>query len=404
MTSRRELLMLAAGACASALVPQGVRAAAPDRPRLLVALLRGALDGLAAVPPVGDPRYAGLRGALALDAGEALRLDAMFGLHPALESAHALYRDGEFTVVHALATPYRERSHFDAQNVLESGLASPSGAADGWLNRVLAEDRRLAAVAIGQRVPLILRGAIDVSTWAPSLLAPGDPALLARLADLYEHDPLLSQRLQQAVAADGLEKPQARAGAGTGAGGPGYMALAQAAARFLAPADGPSVAVVDIGGWDTHAAQGAAQGALGLRLRGLDALLRAWRAQLGSAWRRTVVVMATEFGRTAAANGTGGTDHGTASAALLAGGALAGGRVVADWPGLARLYQGRDLTATGDLRALFKGVLRDHLGIDAEALDARVFPGSAAVRPIEGLIRHARGAAERIDAMQQAPG
>jgi uncharacterized protein (DUF1501 family) len=145
----------------------------------------------------------------------------------------------------------------------------------------------------------------------------------------------------------------------------------------------------DTTGWDTHANEGGAQGQLAVRLRGLDAAMAALQETLGPVWRNTVVLVATEFGRTAAINGTRGTDHGTAAAAFLLGGAVAGGRVLADWPGLSRssLHEGRDLRPTRDLRAVMKGVLRDHLQVAGTSLDSQVFPGSAAVRALDGLVR-----------------
>ncbi len=164
---------------------------------------------------------------------------------------------------------------------------------------------------------------------------------------------------------------------------------AEAAARFLAAADGPRIAVIEASGWDTHANQGAETGQLANRLAGLDAGVAKLRTGLGEAWEDTVVAIVTEFGRTVRVNGTRGTDHGTAGAAILVGGAVRGGRVLADWPGLAprALHEGRDLRPTTDLRALFKAVLAEHLGLDTGFIDREVFPGSGAARRLDGLIR-----------------
>ncbi len=386
--------------------------------RFAFVLLRGGLDGLAAVPPVGDPQYAALRGQLALavpgGAGAALPLDGFFGLHPALSFLHECHRARELTVLHASATPYRERSHFDAQDVLESGMTRPHAATSGWLNRALVALPRggnasEAGVALGANVPLVMRGPAEVASWSPTHLASLDEETLARLTDLYARDPLLSRRLADALASEAnavearrvaveaaAENPSGvsaglpeRAAAGRRNAGARYADTARAAAGFLRQSDGPRVAVFDTNGWDTHANEGAAQGQLAQRLRALDDGLRIFKQALGPAWRHTAVLLATEFGRTAATNGTRGTDHGTGAAAFLLGGAVAGGRVIADWPGLARgaLHEGRDLKPTLDLRAVLKSVLRDHLGVSPRALDDTVFPGSGSVRSLDGLLR-----------------
>jgi len=388
--------------------------------RFVFVMLRGALDGLSAVPPVGDPEYSSLRGQIALaksGEGAALPLEGPFGLHPALKFLHESYAAKELAVLHAVASPYRERSHFDAQNVLESGDPRPHGSTSGWINRALtalpAGKAREAGVALGANVPLAMRGPAEVASWSPTKIAALDEATLARITDLYARDPLLSQRLADALesdaianeaqtAADAESQDTAMAMTGTKPDSvverdakekrnynARYAETARAAAGFLKRDDGPRVAMFDTTGWDTHANEGGAQGQLALRLRGLDAAMAALKETLGPVWRHTVVLVATEFGRTAAINGTRGTDHGTGAAAFLLGGAVAGGRVLADWPGLARasLLDSRDLKPTRDLRTVMKGVLRDHLGVPAVALDGQVFPDSAGVRPMNDLIR-----------------
>ena len=390
---------------------------APTESRFVFVLLRGALDGLSAVPPVGDPDYAGLRGQIALaKAGEGAALPlantsgGIFGLHPSLAFLHESYAAKELAVLHAVATPYRERSHFDAQNVLESGDMHPHGSTSGWINRALtalpADKSREAGVALGANVPLAMRGPAEVASWSPTKIAALDDATLARITDLYARDPLLSRRLADALESDAIAM-EAQAAANTDADpameakagvvepeekqrrnyNARYADTARAAAGFLKRDDGPRVAMFDTTGWDTHANEGGAQGQLALRLRALDAGLRALRESLGPVWRNTVVLVATEFGRTAAINGTRGTDHGTAGCAFLAGGAVAGGRVVADWPGLSArdLHENRDLRATTDLRALFKSVLHDRLGVTEAALARTVFPSSDAIEPLDGL-------------------
>jgi uncharacterized protein (DUF1501 family) len=233
----------------------------------------------------------------------------------------------------------------------------------------------------------VLRGEFAVNAWAPSRLPDADEDTLARVRAMYEAaDPVLAQRLNDALGARELVGDTGAAQR-MGAGGRGAQQvgpLVTAAARFLASAAGPRVAVIDVGGWDTHASQGRAQGALALRLRGLDTGLAMLKSELGAVWQHTSVLIVTEFGRTVAVNGTRGTDHGTAGCAFLVGGAVPGGRVIADWPGLATrdLHEGRDLRATTDLRGVFKGVLADRFGLAEAALEEEIFPGSAAVPPV----------------------
>jgi uncharacterized protein (DUF1501 family) len=309
------------------------------------------------------------------------------------------WRARQLSVLHAVATPYRERSHFDAQDVLESGYALPHASQTGWLNRALAglpnagrTASRHAGVALGAGIPLVMRGATDVASWSPSRLPELQEDTLQRLADLYADDSLLSRRLADALAANDMAGAMAGdMGGRPGAGGGGAAQIAQTAktaAGFLKQADGPRMAVFETTGWDTHANQGTDNGTLALRLTALDAGLRALCTELGPVWQHTVVLVATEFGRPAALNGTRGTDHGTGAAAFLLGGAVRGGRIIADWPGLApaALYQGRDLRPTTDLRSIAKSVLRDHVGIAANFIDAEVFPDSAAAPYVSSLV------------------
>ena len=402
---RREFLShgaLAAGAALLATRVAFARAAA-DSARFVLVIMRGALDGLAAVPPLGDRDYHELRRELALhspgEPGGALALDGFFGLHPALAFLQQCYAARELTVLHALASPYRERSHFDGQDVLENGSPRPHALQTGWLNRALAALPRAAVreagVALGQNVPLVMRGAAAVTSWSPSRLTALDDDTLARLGDLYARDALLSVRLADALATNAIADEAGDAAAMTGQmpaaarGKVRYAEVVRAAAGFLRREDGPKVAVFDTSGWDTHANEGAAQGQLAARLGELDAGLATLRQELGPAWQDTAVLLITEFGRTAAVNGTRGTDHGTATSAFLLGGAVAGGRVIADWPGLSAhaLYQGRDLAATLDLRSVLKGILSEHLGVASGALEQVVFPESSNARPLRGLMR-----------------
>ena len=401
--TRRHFLLGSSAWAASAALPNLIFAGAAQdtAPRLVVVILRGALDGLAAVPPYADPNYEGLHRELAIAPPEttdgALKLDGSFGLHPSLSFLHERYTAGELIVFQAVCSPYRDRSHFDGQNVLENGLAKPLGSADGWLNRAIAALPRPrasdAAVAVSQNVPLILRGDAPVISKSPQLTPDMDEDLLARLQDLYSKDEWFSARLSEALQteklADGAAADPATAAMMAAKAPDRITPAARMAATLMRSEAGPQVAVFEATGWDTHANQGGARGVLAQRLSGLDKGLRTLSEELGPLWARTAVLVVTEFGRTAAMNGTRGTDHGTAGCAFLAGGAVHGGRVITDWPGLARsaLLDGRDLRPTLDLRSVFKTVLSEQLRIDARSLDARVFPDSSAARPLQGLIR-----------------
>jgi uncharacterized protein (DUF1501 family) len=424
MTTTRRRFLLGTGAlAASAALPNVLFGHTGGSARLVVVILRGALDGLAAVPPYADPNYSGLHRELAIAApgvaDGALALDNSFGLHPSLGFLHERYTAAELVVFHAVASPYRDRSHFDGQNVLENGLTKPLGSADGWLNRALAALPREAAghnneraVAISQNVPLILRGDVPVISKSPQATPDVDEELLSRLADLYSKDDWFSARLSEAVqtgklAGEGgipadpqaMTEPTAASAqpamtaAQNGAARPAppdrVSGVARMAATLMRSEGGPEVAVIEASGWDTHANQGGARGALAQRLAGLDKALRALKDQLGPLWQQTAVLVVTEFGRTAAMNGTRGTDHGTGGCAFLAGGAVRGGRVIADWPGLARtaLLDNRDLRPTLDLRSVFKAVLDEHMRVDAKTLATRIFPDSSGARPLQGLIR-----------------
>jgi uncharacterized protein (DUF1501 family) len=405
--SRRELLRTSGVLFAWACLPKIARAEGRD-PRLLVIVLRGALDGLATVAPVGDPDWVRLRGDKALrleGTTPALPLDGFFALNPAMPNFHRLYQAGQATIVHAVATPYRERSHFDGQDVLESGLAKPGVADTGWLNRALvalapessgpAHGR--AAFAVGPVTPLIVRGAAPILPWTPPRLPPATDDTVMRLLDLYRHtDPTLARVLEErmglaAIARAGdMQMGQTKPNPGGGAAQVrSYFAeSAGAAAKFLAQPDGPRIGALAFDGWDTHADEGEITGRLANLLGALDGAVAAVEKQMGGAWRETVVALVTEFGRTARINGTQGTDHGTATVVLLAGGALKGGRVITDWPGVAeaKLYENRDLKATTDLRAVMKGLLRDHVRVREGALATAVFPDSAVIKPMTGLV------------------
>ena len=384
--NRRHLLISAAALASPISLALAATApnARPDDARFVFVLLRGGMDGLAAVPAIGDPDFAAARGPLANFGAPPLPLDGTpFALHPALSALHGLYRGGELAVVHATGLAYRERSHFDAQQVLESGGSKPYELATGWLGRALAAHGNRAGLALTTAVPLVLRGSERIDTWAPSALPEPSPDLVARLESLYAGDAALGAALARAKAL--REQPGMSESPANGGGRAAAIALARKAGDMLAAPQGPRVAVLEMGGWDTHANQAAPAGALANNLRNLDAALAALReAMPGPAWSRTVIVVATEFGREVAVNGTQGSDHGTGGAAFVLGGAVHGGRVLGDWPGLARAqrFEGRDLRVTTDLRSVLKGVLGDHLRVPSSTIEQTVFPNSAAVRAL----------------------
>lgn len=383
MISRRTLI--AAGGTAILGTGMGARMAfahAPTDRRFVFVIQRGAADGLATLAPMGDPAFVSQRGVLAEDFASAPRLDSMFALHPSLANIAGLYAAKQALFIHAVASPYRDRSHFDGQNVLETGGAAAYSVKDGWLNRLLTLLPRpgARAIAIAATVPMALRGRVEVGSYAPSALPDASDDLLARVSMLYANDPQLHAAWEQATATRML------AGDMTGDNGRNAAATGALAARLLGAEGGARIAMIETGGWDTHAQQ---RGRLAAQLRGLDGLVGALRDGLGPLWANTMVVVATEFGRTVRINGTGGTDHGTGSMAMLLGGAVAGGRVIADWPGLATgaLYEGRDLRPTLGLDALIGSAVAGHFGVDAPRAMQVLFPEGKAARLVEGLVR-----------------
>jgi uncharacterized protein (DUF1501 family) len=405
--TRRGLLATAAGFGLS-LQLLAVPAMAADgelnRRKVIVVICRGGMDGLSVAPPIGDREYGGLRAGLTLD-DTALPLDGTFALHPQLTAVHAMAKAGEARIAPAVATPDRARSHFEAQDVLETGAAGVYSTTSGWLNRAvetLSAHRKVDAISIGATAPLLLRGKVQTASWSPGRGVDAGARLPTLLQDLYRNDALLGPALARGLATEtmakdataGLEGPgqpammAGKVGAGQGGlqqGREAAKTLGQSLAGFMREPGGPTVAAISLDGFDSHANQA---GLLNGRLAYLDAVLDGVRQGLGPEWKNTVVLVATEFGRTARANGTGGTDHGTASTALVLGGALKPGGIVGDWPTLKQqaLYENRDVAPTLDMRGLFKGVLAEHMGVDRAALDNVVFPSSAAVKPVAGLV------------------
>ncbi|MEA1084162.1 DUF1501 domain-containing protein [Sphingomonas sp. CD22] len=379
---RRSFLAAGGLGLLGSFAPRMAFAKAATAKRFVFIIQRGAADGLGTIGAVGDPAFVGARGDLAADLTSGTKLDAMFALHPAMANAAALYGKGQALFAHAIASPYRDRSHFDGQNVLETGGIGAYQLKDGWMNRLLGvvptDDAK--AIAIAATVPMALRGRREVASYAPSSLPDASDDLLARVTQLYQGDAQLhglwNEAMQTRQLTGDLTRDNGRNAAATGA----------LAARLLAPANGARIATIETGGWDTHAGQ---RGRLATQLKGLDAMLGALQAGLGPVWEDTLVLVATEFGRTVAINGTGGTDHGTGTAAMLFGGAVRGGRVLADWPGLApaSLYEARDLKPTTPLDAFIGGAVADHFAVEPPRAMAALFPASAKTAAIEGLLR-----------------
>ena len=372
------------GAATLMAAPQLLFAQAATERRFVFIIQRGAADGLNIVIPYAEPAYASLRGPLAIDPAAALRLDGTFALHPALHKLRELYALGEATFLHAVASGYRDRSHFDAQNVLETGGKLPYQLKDGWMNRLLGMLPRggKEAIAFSPAVPLAMQGAAAVTTYAPSTLPEANEDLLVRVKQLYAPDRQLLALWTSALEARGM------AGDAVGGGGnrQDAAALGRIASGFLARADGPRIAMIETTGWDTHSGQDAR---LTRQLSGLDGLIGALREGMGATWAQTVVVVATEFGRTVAANGTGGTDHGTAAAAMLIGGAVQGGRIITDWPGLApgNLFEGRDLKPTLALDKLIASACAEAFNLDPERTTQVLFPNADRYKALPGLLR-----------------
>jgi uncharacterized protein (DUF1501 family) len=386
MDRRDFVRQMCYGGIATCFAP-GITFAQVNQPgRLVFVLLRGGFDGLAAVVPYGDPDYRPLRGTFAFDDSALVALDDTFGLAPGLSPLRALWNSNELAVLHAMAIPHRTRSHFDGQAILETGLDRPVGSSDGWLNRLLqVMSGQRAGIAIAAGMPLSLTGKYEVESWSPTRLGTVDDSFLDRLAVLYRADAALHGRFEAALQQQDLvgEEPMARGNARRGSITP----LMQAAARILRQDEAPNIAAMEFSGWDTHANQGVAGGALDRLLGQLAEGLIAFRTEMGPAWRDTTVVVMTEFGRTARPNGTRGTDHGTAGAGFVLGTRVGRAQIIADWPGLgnAALYEGRDLKPTLDTRAVLKGVLAGSFDLTTSQLD-RVFPNSAAAPALTRLI------------------
>lgn len=388
LLTRRSMLGVTAALFSSAFLPDFARAATDPEARFLVVVLRGGMDGLNTLIPKLDPLYEQVRQQLAIPFASTLSLGSDFGLHPALSRVHGMFNDGHAAFVPAAGIALRNRSHFECQDNLENGLPANTANATGWLNRLLgslpAGDpiRIRRGIEIGE-APLILRGPEPVLGWSPTWFEKSNPGNIARLQAAYSAvDPALWDSLSRGLEADALALA-------AGAGSSGVSVLRKGfigAARLMRAASGPRISVLSVGGWDTHSGQGGVTGQFNNRLMELDEALGDLKTELGAIWSKTVCICVTEFGRTVQTNGDSGTDHGIGTVALLVGGAVQGG-FIGDWPGLApgQLLDG-DLRPTVDLRSVFKGILRDHIGVPQTVLDTTVFPGSTGLAPVANLI------------------
>lgn len=374
--SRREFLartgLVGCSLAASPLFTPVSFAAAPWDTRLVVIILRGGMDGLDVVQPYGDPAFKRLRGSLALGPeGGAYDLDGYFALHPGLAPLMPMWKAGQLSFAHAVSTPYRDkRSHFDGQDLLEAGTTSLAGVRDGWLNRMLQAVPGVTsqtAYAVGRSDMRLLQGDAEVANWAPDARLNLSPQAVRLLELVTESDPALHAALSEAQLLSQVQDDESKRGKR------GHIQIAEfAAARLSKEA---RIAAFSLNGWDTHSAQHRSIGAALNRLS--ETLLTLRDKMRGNTWGKTAVIAMTEFGRTARQNGTGGTDHGTGGLMILAGGAIRGGRVFGDWPGLGDgdLYEDRDLLPTGDVRSHAAWVMRGLTGLDRNVLESAIFPG-----------------------------
>ncbi|WP_371397579.1 DUF1501 domain-containing protein [Fretibacter rubidus] len=389
MLSRRHFAKLTAASLMGGAIASPVFASAPTEKRFILINLKGAMDGLHALAPYADPDYHRLRPTLGLGAAgtnrEVLDLDGSFGLHPALKPLQALYRAKELTFIPAVSTQYRQRSHFEAQNMLEGGGASPYQQKTGWLNRAILEmgsTPHRIGLTLGPTIPLIMQGQADIRTWSDSRLPEADEGFLRRLESLYDNDPIFHKAFAQAQEDNSNSAMMENMRLGNGRLG----FSTQAALSILKEKNGPRIAVIEAGGWDTHYAQERRLYKLFVELADSIALIK---NDLGPMWKDTAVMVVSEFGRTAAENGSNGTDHGTGGLAIIAGGSINGGKIRGRWPGLSpsALLEERDLAPENHLESLFKSTLIQHLGLSETQVADTVFPGLQTIKMIENLYR-----------------
>lgn len=374
--SRRDFLLrsgiIGCSLAASPLVTPVSLAQTPWDNRLVVIILRGGMDGLDAVQPYGDPALRQLRSTLSVGPENgAFDLDGYFALHPGLAPLMPMWRAQQLSFVHAVSTPYRDkRSHFDGQDLLEAGTTDLAGVRDGWLNRMLQSVPGVhaqTAYAIGRSDMRLLKGVADVANWAPGSELQLSPQAVRLMELMTESDPTMHAALAEAQLLSESSMENSKRGTS------GHVQIAEFAAHHLS--NDARIAAFSLNGWDTHQNQ---MNTLPRAFNKLAETLVALKGKMrGNTWEKTAVVAMTEFGRTARQNGTRGTDHGTGGLMVLAGGAIRGGRVFGDWPGLGEgaLYQDRDLMPTGDVRAHTAWIMQGLTGLDRATLEGAVFPG-----------------------------
>jgi len=399
---RRQFLQYSTFAAASGFTAMGFNSfgkqpaysqnSADRHPRLIVILLRGAVDGLNVVVPYRETLYYEARPTLAIpEPGKtqgAIDLNGQFGLHPALADLMPLWESKQLAFVHACGLPDPTRSHFDAQDYMELGTPGSKKSEDGWLNRVLAHlpvGRPTQALNLGNRTPLILSGAKSVANLpfgrqAVRPLPLDRPPIQSAFDRLYQGDTDLSRAYQEGMEAREILKTELNTEmvqASRGAPGPtSLMTNARRLAQLFNGNAKTQIAFVSLGAWDTHINQGGSQGRLANLLRPVGKGLNQLKASLGNTFDDTTIVVMSEFGRTVAENGNGGTDHGHGNVMWVLGGRVRGGQVYGDWPGLAesQRYQGRDLAITTDFRDAIAPLLTTGMGVDPKHLN-QIFPG-----------------------------
>lgn len=367
--------------------PTGLARAAETAPRLLVVMLRGGMDGLTAVPPVGDPQYLAIRPTIGIQAG--LRLDGSFALHPAMPHLHKLWDEGQLAIVHGTGFAYTGRSHFEGQDLMQSGMAKPYTSASGWVGRAMQVAGVGGGVSISIPMPLILRGNPASSTQFPNWMPLPAAQVAEALPQLWASDPQLAP-YAAVIRAESLNQRMGAMGRPDFATARSLPELGRLAAEEMAAPQGPRVGLIEFThGFDTHASQGAETGAHAERLADLDRLVQAFKTRIGPLWSQSLVVTVTEFGRTAAENGTTGTDHGVGTCCFLAGGLVSASKTYAQWQGLQKdqLFEGRDLPATIDVAAVYARVIERVFGLSPEVIGQQVLAhrGSPALKGLLDL-------------------
>ena len=363
--NRREFIYSAPAALFFSGFPNFALASQKKLGRMCIIILEGGLDGIAAVPPIGDRNLPKLRKDLIIE--NELEINPFFGLHPSLKNFANMLHMNEATIIHAVNFPYNRRSHFEGQNIVESGILKPFSSETGWLGRAM-DLSEISGRALSLDTPLLVRGKQKVENFFPASMKGSrndSQALLEALRNVYEGDLLETAN----ILSDQIKASQLDFRARDPVG------LATYAGTKMKNSIGPRVSVIRVPDFDTHANQGADKGNHAAQLTIVDDVLKALKDTLGDVWSNTIVVTLTEFGRTARQNGSGGTDHGFGSASFLAGGLLNNSRIISDWPGLKskNLFEDRDLYATVDMRSVCAACLEASFGLEHEQIREDVF-------------------------------